>query len=245
MLRIAICDDNEKDIEVLEKNLNSFAEETEIQLNIEKFLSGNECLNVFENSDDFPEVLYLDMHMPSMDGMETATKLRKAGYSGEIIFNTVSEPEVYESFFVDAFHYIVKGKTDIETQRKIFHHAVEEKKKKEEDFITVSCAGESVTIGIKEIKYFSLENKVIVVHYRKKKTFEFYTSLNKIQYSLLNKGFVRVNSHALVNMSYITRRTKGDVSLFSGEKFDITRTYRKDANTVLDKFQKKREVFRL
>ncbi|MDR1018075.1 MAG: LytTR family DNA-binding domain-containing protein [Lachnospiraceae bacterium] len=245
MIRIGICDDEVKELDLLEEKLKNFSAESDAQIIIERFNSGFELLNIYENNDDFPEIIYLDIHMPGINGMEVADRLRKEGYIGEIIFYTRSSPEVFESFYVDAFHYIVKGKTKIDDEKRIFDYAYNDILKQREDFISLSCGGELVTIPIKQIKYFEVNNKVVTVYYDNKKKFEFYTSLSKLAHVLISREFIRINGSCLVNMRYIRKQSNTEITLADGIKVEIGRTYRKKAKIILSKYFKSKEVLRL
>ncbi|MDR1018817.1 MAG: LytTR family DNA-binding domain-containing protein [Lachnospiraceae bacterium] len=245
MLRIAICDDESRDIDLLMEKLNKFANELGILFSIDTFSSGIELLNSDSQLEEFYDIIYLDIRMPKKDGMEVAKELRDIGFENEIIFNTKSRPEVFIGYDVDAFHYIVKDETPVEKQKEIFINAYKEVQKKTEKYITVSCAGESITIPLNRVSHFQVESKICQVHYDKNKSFEFYTSLKKLQNTLLDKGFVRINSNSLVNMAYIRKWTKTEVILKDGKQFEIGRTYKKNATILLDKYFKSREVFRI
>jgi DNA-binding LytR/AlgR family response regulator len=245
LIKIAICDNTKNDIENEGKKLEGFAKELGIKISIEKFTSGEELLNVYEIADDFPPIIFLEINLQGIDGLSVAKKLRNDGYMGEIIFHTKSKSEVFVSFDVDAFHYIVKGETSLSREKEIFVHAYEEIKKAEEEFITVSYAGECMTIPLKQIKYFGVNKNLVEVHYGTNKVFKFYTSLAKISHSLIDKGFVRLSKSVIVNLIYVNKKTKSDVFLTNGKAFEMGRAYKKDADLLIDEYFRSKEVLRI
>ena len=105
-MKIAICDDEKK----LRKDLRSLIE---IQMDlsggdytIEEFEDGRD-LAAAEKKKDI-QILFLDIEMPGMDGMETAKALRAAGCRMLIIFVTAYPDFVFQGYEVQAFHYILK-----------------------------------------------------------------------------------------------------------------------------------------
>ncbi|MDR1017362.1 MAG: LytTR family DNA-binding domain-containing protein [Lachnospiraceae bacterium] len=245
MLNIAICDDETSALVNLSDNLNTVSKELNIVCDIEKFTSGTQLLKTMETRDKYPDILYMDVHMPKLNGIETVSKLRKLGYNNEIIFNSKSKPEVFEAFDVDAFHYIVKDETSEKKKKEIFLRAYKKVEKQHEDYITVSCAGESKTIPLKRIKYFVVKGNIVEVYFNKNEVFEFYTSLNKIQDTLLEKGFVRISKNVLINLKYIDTYTKTDLQMKDGRKFEMGRVYRKELGALIDTFFQKQKVLNI
>ena len=54
------------------------------------------------------DILFLDIQMKDIDGMETARKLRADKFRGFLIFITVLKDMVFRSFEVQAYDYLVK-----------------------------------------------------------------------------------------------------------------------------------------
>ena len=75
---------------------------------IDKYLSGDELIA----SGSKPDILFLDIQMPGMDGMETAKMLRQDNENMILIFVTAAEEYVFQAFDVGAFHYLVKPFSD-------------------------------------------------------------------------------------------------------------------------------------
>ena len=68
-MQIAICDDEVSMVQILEEKIKKLLPDAVI----EKYLSGNELIA----SGSKPDILFLDIQMPGMDGMETAKVLRQ------------------------------------------------------------------------------------------------------------------------------------------------------------------------
>ena len=68
-MRIAICDDEVSMVQILEEKIKKLLPDAVI----EKYLSGDELIA----SGSKPDILFLDIQMPGMDGMETAKVLRQ------------------------------------------------------------------------------------------------------------------------------------------------------------------------
>lgn len=88
--------------------------------------NGREALELFER--ERPQVVFLDVEMPEMDGVECARQIADTDPRVYIIFATAHEHYMKEAFEVYAFDYLVKPfKVDrvMETLGKILGHAVQ------------------------------------------------------------------------------------------------------------------------
>jgi DNA-binding LytR/AlgR family response regulator len=238
MERVAICDDDQSCIKLLHRQVKSFAKKMNIDINVVEYSSGTNLLFDWADPKVHTDILYLDIHMPGASGIEVAEKLREDGCNAEIIFYTKSSPEVFGAFDVDAFHYILKGETPIDKQEAIFRRAIQKSREKSDEVITFSCAGEHRTIKIKDIKYFTVEVRVLTVHYGDGKTFDFYSTLDKIGNILSSKGFLRLNRGILINMAYVESRTKAEVIMQGNRVFTIGTRYRQVADKELTYYLK-------
>jgi DNA-binding NarL/FixJ family response regulator len=55
-----------------------------------------------------PDVLFLDVEMPELDGLSLSAKLREAGYTGKVIFTTAFDQYVLDALRNRAFDYLLK-----------------------------------------------------------------------------------------------------------------------------------------
>lgn len=99
-MRIAICDDEPEIRNDIERKIRLLYPETEILL----YEDGTTLLDAKAPFD----IVFLDIRMEGMNGMDVARALRTAGVDAVIIFVTALEEYVYEAFDVGAFHYLVK-----------------------------------------------------------------------------------------------------------------------------------------
>jgi DNA-binding LytR/AlgR family response regulator len=227
--RIAICDDERKSIDRLRMQIEKFADDMGIGVHIEEYTSGENLMFYWDDVKAQADILYLDIHMPGIDGIAVAEKLRKLGCTSEIIFYTKSLPEVFDAFDVDAFHYIIKNETSISKQKEIFKQALKKSNGRDDEFVTFKFAGEHRTILVGDIKYFTIEHRVATVHFGRDSTFEFYLNLDKIEEMLFGQGFLRIARGILINMAYVKSRTRVDILTKSGETIAIGRPYRATA----------------
>lgn len=104
MINIAVCDDEKCMSEKIEKLVEYFFRKKNTDISVVEYSSGEKLLKSNERID----ILFLDIGMRGMDGIETARRLRAHGYNGFLIFITVLKEMVFQSFEVQPFDYLVK-----------------------------------------------------------------------------------------------------------------------------------------
>lgn len=75
MIRIALCDDSELQLEVTESVLNNYIQTRNEEITVELYRSGEELIRTVREKGGY-DVYILDMIMPGMNGMEVASLLR-------------------------------------------------------------------------------------------------------------------------------------------------------------------------
>ena len=108
MIRIAICDDEKHMSDHIRSMVLNFFRKKNREISLRMFSGGEELLSYNGQID----ILFLDIQMKDMDGMETARKLRADKFRGFLVFITVLKEMVFQSFEVQAYDYLVKPVDD-------------------------------------------------------------------------------------------------------------------------------------
>ena len=219
-MRIAICDD-EKDIrELIANKVEKQYPDAEIIF----FQSGEELLLVDESID----ILFLDIQMSGIDGMETARELRKKDKKVILIFVTAIEEYVFQAFDVGAFNYIVKPIDDGKFSD-VLHRAVDEwssqninEKEPEERYVLINNSGVHTKVILDEIVYAEVFNRKVVIH-RLDGEIEYYGKMSDLE-SLAGDSFFRPHRAYLINFKYV-------------EKYDATTIYLERGTVLMAKLK--------
>lgn len=105
--RIAVCDDSAADREYTAGLVRAWAAETDNQVSISLFSSGENFLFRAEDEGSF-DILLLDIEMGAMDGVTLAKKLRQKNETLQIVFITGYSDYIAEGYEVSALHYLMK-----------------------------------------------------------------------------------------------------------------------------------------
>lgn len=152
MLRIALCDDEEKQLNQTAVLLNTyFQSRPDLCGQVETFRSGSALLARIEEAGGF-DLYVLDILMPGLSGIDTGRRLRALGKGGEIIYLTSSNDFAADSYDVRAFFYLLKPVTE----RKFFQvldAAVENLKRRRSSAVVVTTADGPRRILLEHIRY--------------------------------------------------------------------------------------------
>ena len=198
-MQIAICDDEVFMVQILEEKIKKLLPDAVI----DKYLSGDELIA----SGSKPDILFLDIQMPGMDGMETAKMLRQDNEDMILIFVTAAEEYVFQAFDVGAFHYLVKPFSD-EKFKEVVTKAVHNIKRssrleKDEKYIMVQTAGSHIKIFLRDIVYAEVYNRKVIIHTRST-DIEYYGKLQELS-DMAGTDFFRTHRAYLVHFKYVEK----------------------------------------
>ena len=162
MLRIAVCDDNELQREMLLETLDTYLEQRGLTISPEAFSDGNALLACVRESGPF-DLYILDLIMPGMNGMEVASTLRMLHDDGIIIFLTSTVDYALASYDVNAFHYLLKP-LDSQKLYSVLDRALDQLDKAEEQAILVRTREGETRILLKDLQYVDLNNRALHYH---------------------------------------------------------------------------------
>ncbi len=142
ILKAAVCDDEKIICNEIKKRLLEIRPEFEVSL----FSSGDELIKSEKNFD----LIFLDIEMPQLDGMETAKIIRKNYKNEYIIFLTSHSELMAEAFKVKAFRFLEKP-INLDSFREAITMA--EKEILSNERLTISMKGQLKVIYLKDIVY--------------------------------------------------------------------------------------------
>ncbi len=105
MIRIAIVEDEKENRRLLREYLDRFAAEKGEKLSVTEFIDGVQI--AFDHTGEF-DLIFLDIEMPGMNGMDAAEKLREKDENVMLIFVTNMAQYALKGYEVQAFDYVLK-----------------------------------------------------------------------------------------------------------------------------------------
>lgn len=220
MVTIGICDDEQKMRKALRPVLERKLQLLGLAYQIQEYASGEEMLAKLKPLK--LDILFLDIEMKELSGMDTAKELRQKDEKTIIIFVTAYPDFVFQGYEVHAFHYILKPYQEHKIEE-VFVQALDELEMKAEQFYTIEQKSGIVKLPLSKTVAFQSDKRKVIALLEEEDT-EFYGRLNEIAEEL-PCYFVRIHNRYLVNLNHITSIDRDQCSCGS-RVFPVSRTYR-------------------
>lgn len=236
-MEIAICDDEQEVRESLKKKIKEVCPEARLW----SCQSGEELL-----STNVPiDILFLDIQMPGISGMQAAEEYRKKNKKTVIIFVTALEEYVFQAFDVRAFNYLVKPFTD-EKFKNVLVSAVEqsrqveglEQSRQEERYLLIKTGGIHTKIFLRDIIYAEVFNRKVIIHGIEDKV-EYYGRMSDLERQL-GDDFFRSHRGYMIHFKYVVSYDSSMVRLEKGSALMAKQKYSDFVKKYMQYVQRKR-----
>ena len=226
--RITICDDVEVERFVLKRQLKMYFQTNGGEVEIQEYESGESLLADVEDGYVWSDLIFLDIYMGDLNGMDTARKLRDLGVEAPIVFLTASPDFTLESYEVEASGYLLKP-ADEEQTAAILRKLLKPDLRKR---ISVKCRRQYRYPFVDEILYLESDRHVVTLHMLDGSEIETTQKLGELEKQIKDSSFLHCHQSYLVNMAHIVD-VQEDFVLRNGDCVPIRVRGRKD---VLDTY---------
>lgn len=217
-LKIAICDNEQNQIEYLTSLVSSWSEREVHSCEICTFASAEAFLFEYEDDKAY-DILLLDIEMGKMNGVELAKTIRESNNTVQIVFITGFPDYISEGYEVSALHYLMKP---VSTEKL---HAVLDKAAanltKAEKRLCVSFDRQVDYVPLNQITYIEAKKQYVLI-YTVGNTYRMKASLADIEMQL-DRYFFKCQRSFIVNLRNIIRINTDYVTLKNGVKVPISR----------------------
>jgi len=228
MIKIAICDDDKHIVMVIEKILKEYFEAKGISYLIKTFLSGNHLLSVNIRF----QIIFLDIEMKPINGIETAMKLRKKDIYSKIIYITNYSGYKSNAFEVHAFDYIdkpIRKERIIDVVKAAIKYL---EILKPINTYTFKTDAEQIKVDLDSIYYFECYMRKVKIVTDNATYYSSY-KLKDIKEKLNDYGFLSTHKSYVVNMLHITKMKGFEITMYNG---DILPLSQKNSHEIKNRF---------
>lgn len=205
----------------------------------EKNVSGQ--IAAFDNGFDFLEskepfdIVFMDIDMPGINGMETAMKMRKEKKEYKLIFVTNLPQYAIDGYKVEALDFILKPMTyaDFSLAMK---RAITSMGSREENSFALPIHGKFIKFKSNEVLYFEMVRHDVHLHLENGEEHVFRYSLSKIEEALNPEVFFKCNSGCIINLDKVKSLDGDTIVMENHDHVSISRSHRKDALSRLTDF---------
>lgn len=230
MIHIAICDDEKCMAERIENMTADFFKKKNTEISLMQYASGEELLKSNKKTD----ILFLDIGMQGLDGIETARRLRQQGYQGFLIFITVLKEMVFQSFEVRPFDYFVKPVEPAQFERTMERlflsmqaHAAPGKER-----LLVQKGNESIIISFQDIVCCEIIDRKVYLYLTTGEVIDYYDRIENLE-KKLDKRFFRCHRSYLINLNHLKSYRNNTAYMANEKEIPVSRLRSREFSNVI------------
>lgn len=231
-MKVAILEDDLKTANLIKGYLEQYFNERLKPLELAVF---DNAFDLTENYSADYDVLFLDIELPHMSGMEAAKAIRALDTKVIIVFVTNLARYAVEGYAVNAFDFILKPVNYGGFKIKLDRILRECEHKSEEKYINVNVKTAFVRINLSSLLYVEVIRHNLVYHTADDKITA-YGTMKTLSEELEPHYFVMCNSCYLVNLAFVKKADNKDVYLKNGEVLAISQSKRKNFRLAVARY---------
>ncbi|MCC8063834.1 MAG: LytTR family DNA-binding domain-containing protein [Clostridiales bacterium] len=215
MVRIAILEDNAQCRKSLQSYLKKYAEENQAQFDLTCYDNGMDFV-CREDEKQF-DLIFMDISMPYMNGMEVARKMRADGDDTFLIFITSLAQYAIQGYEVDALDFMVKPvgyfNFSLKLRKALQKLAVKQVRPK----IPIQTRDGVQMIELNQISYIEVQQHNLIL-YTDLGELTIRGTLKEMEGQLSGYGFARCSNSYLVNLNRVTFIANGQAKIQDGSE---------------------------
>lgn len=225
VFKIAVCDDVAIERDMLCELLHQYDEKQIIY----NFSCGEELIRSPLTFD----LVFLDIYMNGMTGMETAKLLKEKNQKTSIVFLTSSKDYAVESYEINAFDYIVKplksSRLKAVWERFQIHYISRPK------YYILNASGITEKLPYEKIEFLESDCHYVTIHTVDAEVFRILGKLDDIEKELDDARFLRCHKSYLINLDYTVAMDE-DFLMTSGEYVSYRKRDKKQLQKIFSEY---------
>lgn len=221
MIKIGLCDDEPKILEVIKRQVESCLNKIQLQYRIYDFDNSKALWYEIEDGAFF-DIILLDIEMPGLDGMKLAKRIHDYLPEALLIFVSAHRKYVFDSFKLDVFRFIPKDQIDNRLDEAVLD-AVHKIQQNESSCYIVQNRTGIAKIPLSSIVKITRDGKNIVIVTEKGEEYYMRKSLAEALADLPSTDFDMVVRGTICNLAQIIRIDEDGILLKNGERLPLVR----------------------
>lgn len=231
MLNVGICDDDAYTCENLQLMIEEYAEKANIKFQIEIFHNGDDLCRHLKQK-EMLDVLFLDIELGEMNGVETGKFIREILQEERIKIIYISYRESYamQLFKMRPIDFLIKP-IKYKKLKDALYQAVR-LSLKGKDYFTYQIGKSIFKEKLSDIMYFESKGRKISIFTIKQKL-EFYGRMEDVIRQVENIDFIRVHKSYFINYFYVKEYQYEKIAMINGEVIAVSQSNRAKVRKML------------
>ena len=230
-LRIAICDDESESRAIIHAYLLQMLARQIDDVEIMLFKDSRSLLDNYPKDLD---ILFLDIMMDTINGMDAAKQIRITDRRVQIVFVTNMPQFAIEGYKVHAFGYLLKPLSYESFQMELWELVQQTFAEKKQGLIIKDNVS-TRKLKFSDILYIETNGRKLLIHTAAKE-YVYKSTMSELESTLLIHGFIRCHHAYLVNAAHVSAITSTDIELTNGERIPVSRNKRAFCMKVLGNY---------
>ena len=233
-MRVCYCEDEAAQAELFKNKVDKWSADNGTSV----------CMDIYESAEEFLfktdaagyDLIFLDISMKSMSGMELARKIREKDKNTVIVFVTSDPGYVFEGYEVNAYRYLLKPVSETKLAD-ILETLSKKSDELQEESIILKVGGENYKLRLNDIMYVEAQGHYINIVKADGETISLKSGFSDVLKRINETGEHCVTAHRsyAVNITKISSIGRNECHLSDGTAIPVSRSAYKDLN---DKFIK-------
>lgn len=221
MIKIAICDDDEREISCLLALFSEYQQLRGRDFTCKAFQSGVELLSDIKSGEY--GIILLDIMMPGLNGIQAAREIRTFDGNVKLLFLTSSPEFAVESYAVGAFHYLLKP-LKADTLFLLLDQLFADAAQPDEARLTVKTKMGLTRIPFSRLEYVEVLSKTVGFHLTDGSVVETFGALATFEEELLAQPeFLKVHRSYLVNLGQVEALGRREIVTRQNHQVPVSR----------------------
>lgn len=227
---IAVCEDDAAQTQYTAGLVKAWAMQNNYMIRVSTFESAESFLFEYAQDKSF-DILLLDIEMGKMSGVELAKKVRQDNKEVQIVFITGYMDYIAEGYDVEALHYLLKPVSE-QKLRSVLDRAVLRIRGGNRS-ILLQTGDEMVRIPLYEIRYLEVQKNYVTIHAQQ--DYQVKKPLRELE-GELDDSFFKTGRSFWVNLRYVMRTSKSEVTLKDGTQVPLSRGLYEGVNRAIIRY---------
>lgn len=230
-MNVAVCDDDAGTRRQMQGYLEQYEKEQGTELALYFYDSGEAFLEAYPMKID---ILFLDIRMYQVSGMDIARHIRDMDEELCIIFISNMTQYALEGYRVHAFDFIVKP-FDYPFFKKVFSLACRRIDRRKNETIHVKNDSGLFSLQVSRIIYAETLDHKLLLH-TDQKAVVCYISMGQLEKKLAESNFFRCHQSFLINLAWMEELGKDSVRMRGGDVVPVSRHRRRELVQAMTKY---------